>query len=417
MKSTEHTNNEQELRELMGEAAATSIGYEPSWKERRAEEKKLKAEQARIFEEYRERRAAEAAIEVRTVSDWASFNAECTMQNAQSSEAGQCIDEDCRMHGLRSAEPGELFPPFWHPGELAVLMGPSGVGKSRLAMRIAQQVNSEQRIVNSDGTDPESEEFLKQRREGCKETNHPVIPTDRDATPPYPSRGAGVLYIDLERTERLYRERYSGVDGGVANVDLGLLADAPTPEKYRGKRHKFLLAAVNERLRDGHRVVIVDNLTWLLKGESWEIRLLLKGFRRWVNETGNSMLLLWHSSPVQSLELQAARFDLADTIFAMKTSTMGENIRYIKSLKSPRKASSWKPFAQAPLFEMQSDVMLMRRNEIGGFDAIGPSPEIAHHHDYAAEILEAKYALSRGNALLPAERPLEPKRVKFLEIN
>lgn len=225
-----------------------------------------------------------------------------------------------------------------------------------------------------------------------------------------------VLYLDLGRTWRQYWERYSGgIPPEFANVDLGLLGDVATPEGYRGRRYKFLLAAVNQKLREGHRVVIIDNLAWLLKSEAGEIRSLIKGFRRWVNETGNSLLVLWHSSEVKSLALQAAQFELADSVFAMKRSTMGESIRYVKSFASRARNAQCKMHNAQFTFDLRRDVMVLRGND-AGFDVVGPSPERDHHHDYMADLFEAKRVLAGAKALLPPEKRVDAKRFSFLEI-
>ena len=412
-----------------------------STEERMKKEKEREGEYKRARERFRESQAARAAIEVRTLGEWASVNAQCTMHNAQFPESGECGDEECRIHNAQSAELAreiELFPPFWCPGELAVLMGPSGVGKSRLAMQVA--TNAQSRTIGI----PDSEDAEERTTPA---SGHPsdVHPARRcsGGDPGFVRRGAAeedfdplaeangnmedhqqdvggsshVLYIDLERTGRQYGERYSGGDGSLANVELGLLGDVATPEKYRGRRHKFLLAALNEKLALGHPVVILDNLTWLLRGDGWEVRSLMKGFRRWVNETGHSMLVLWHSSPVQSLELQAERFELADSVFALKTSTMGENIRYVKSLSNGRQWAVGSGQLAMTAFDLGRQVMVLR-GDGRGFVPVGVSREIDHHHDYASDILAAKYDASRAKALLPpAEPAVVPKRVNFLGIS
>jgi hypothetical protein len=430
-----------------------------SAKERRKKEKEKEAEQKRAVENYRDGIAAAGAIEVRSVNDWLTGRDEGggMGDEAEEEEEGMSV-----VH--------ELFAPFWYSGQLAVMMGPSGVGKSRLAMHIAASVaglvNSEQLEVNrageealdahtcdganerttppcrapllrKEGSFPQDEHSEKQvarrsemLRQGPRSSPHcegaePELTTDHRA----PST---VLYLDMERTRRQYGERYSGTSnvGLSMKVDLGLLGDVATPDRYKARRHKFLLAAVQEKLKEGHRVVIIDNLTWLMKGELAEIRSLMKGFRRWVNETGNSLLVLWHSSTGMPLSIQAAKFDLADSVFALRDSTMGENIRYLKSLRSGDRMASHHPAAEAatPLlrqegspfvrFDLQREVMVLRSTGAGALVQVGPSREVAHHHDYTADILAAKCENSPAAALLPAEKPVViPRRFSFFEID
>ena len=398
-----------------------------SSEERRAKEKEQEAEWKRARESFREQRAADAAIEVRTLAEWASFNAQCTMHNAQFPESEECWDEECTMHNAQSAEPArevELFPPFWHPGELAVMMGPSGVGKSRLAMQVAAAaaVNREEeeasgalsRVGSGQRTTPSSDaaaagvgihpSFV---RRGAAE--------DLDTDPLAEANGNGVLYIDLERTGRQYGERYSGADGSLGNVELGLLGDVATPERYKRRRHKFLLSAVVEKLRDArYSIVIIDNLAWLVDGGSVEIRSLMKSFRRWVNQTGGSMLVLWHSSVYKPLVVQADTFDLADSVFAMKTSTMGENIRYIRSIRSARSLGRLGVLA----FDMRREVVILKGEPgVDGFMPVGVSSEVDHYRDYASEMEIAQRLTSRAAAALGPPMSLSvPGRVRFLGI-
>jgi energy-coupling factor transporter ATP-binding protein EcfA2 len=370
-----------------------------SREERKRTEKEQKAEQKRYFKAYRERLAAQEAIEVQEVGDWLRDSGQSTEDSGQLGDAG-------------ALPPLALFPPFWSPGELAVMMGPSGSGKSRLAMQIAAMISGQVtgdsgQLASSDACDVED--------------------ADERTTPPYRApllRKEGsseVLYLDLERTRRQYRERYSDANNPTGRarfpggVELGLLADVPTPDSYKGHRHNFLIRAVSEKLSETEcRVVIIDNLTWLIKGEAGEIRLLMRSFRRWVNQTGSSLLLLWHSSVTRPLETQAARFELADSVFAVRPSTMGENIRYLRSLWSGTKAS-------AMTFDPRREVMVLKQGEVrpglDGFTAIGVSHEIDHYRDYASEMEAAEHVAVGAQGLLAPPKLDAPKRVNFLGIS
>jgi len=303
------------------------------------------------------------------------------------------------------------------------MIGQSGVWKSRLAMWIAAGVADNGQLAVDNGQSADKLEDADERTTPSAEDGvHPSLVRrgafgDSEPCPLAEANGNGVLYLDLERTWRQYLERYSDIDGALANVDLGLLGDVPTPERYRGKRHKFLVDAVNAKLREGHPVVIIDNLAWLVRSEFADIRLLMKGFRRWVNETRNSLLVLWHSSPVQPLALQAERFDLADSVFALKASTMGENIRYVKSVKDSGRWSVAPSQSGKLVFDLRREVMVLRSDHTGGFVPVGVSREAAHHRDYASVALAAKQAASEAKALLPLAVQVPKKRVTFFEIS
>jgi energy-coupling factor transporter ATP-binding protein EcfA2 len=400
-------------KEMKGDSDWDSAGgwdgsSEESSEERKRTEKEQRAEQKRYFKAYRERTAGREAIEVRAVGDWLREQDE--------------DDEPLRAEFSKT----ELFAPFWSSGELAVLMGPSGSGKSRLAMQIAaaaaaagsRRCDSRDAINFEDAderTTPSADEKHRHppllRKEGSQDVDFAGLNEG----------SSGVLYLDLERTRRQYQERYSdpnnptGMARSPTGVELGLLANVPTPESYRGHRHNFLLSAIGEQLNETDcPVVIIDNLTWLIKGQPGEIGLLMRSFRRWVNQTGSSLLLLWHSSSFRSHGSQAVKFELADSVFMIERSTMGEDIRYLRSLWSGTEAS-------AGSFDPRREVMVLKQGEVrpglDGFTAIGVSHEIDHYRDYASEMEAAEHVAAGAQGLLTPPKLDAPKRVKFLGIS
>src|ERR1043166_3611282 len=222
----------------------SAAGWDGSSREEREQkDKELRKAQRLAKERFEDQQAAERLIEMRPVSDW-------------------LMEGDEGTGDKLSQQAVELFPPFWNWGELAVMIGPSGSGKSRLGMQIADAVAAK----------------LSERREG----SDPAVRTFLDGEP-------RVAYLDVQRTWRQYRQRYSDANNPTgrtrfADLELGLLTDVATPESYKKKRHKFLFSAISEKLQRLHSgsVVVLDNLTWLARGESFEIRLMMRVFRRWV---------------------------------------------------------------------------------------------------------------------------------------
>lgn len=268
-----------------GDRYASARGWDPN--RRKSPEKRALARQKKlVYKKHHQQEAARTAIEVRPATEWL---------------------EDADLPEPRR----DLFPPFWREGELAVLTGPPGVGKSLLAVQLAQELAADVRTASR--CDPSAL----------------LNPQSAIRNPQ-----SKVLLLDLERTDLQIAELYAGHKFS-ENLELGLLADDETPESYNGRCDKFYLDAIYQRLFYSEApVVIIDNLSWLTRsGGAAELHSVMRSFRRCVNDTGRSMLLLRHSRDSLALHDQPSAFEMADSIFALCRSTMGENIRYVKALR------------------------------------------------------------------------------------
>jgi hypothetical protein len=79
-----------------------------------------------------------------------------------------------------------LFGELWTTGEVCVMFGEAGVGKSLLGVQIADSITN----------------------------GKPIAPFDLSASP------QKVLYVDLEKTAEQFKRRYSGpTDGGNSHED------------------------------------------------------------------------------------------------------------------------------------------------------------------------------------------------------
>src|ERR1043166_10178021 len=116
-----HTSHNPVLDDLPARYRS-SIGYEPPT------DKAKEAERIRR----RDEGLLESLLEVRTASEW--------MRDAE-----------------KPKQRLELFPGYWREGEVAVLVGPPGVGRSILAVQIAETiargaVNSEHSLAAPEDT-------------------------------------------------------------------------------------------------------------------------------------------------------------------------------------------------------------------------------------------------------------------------
>lgn len=217
--------------------------------------------------------------------------------------------------------PEKLFGDLWLEGELAILFGDTGKGKSVLAVQIAESLAAGRAIAPM--------EITAERQK--------------------------VLYLDLELTDKQFEMRYSADhEGGRAKylhnhykfsenftrVEVDL-TEAPTPGS--GQFEEFFRSAL-ERLIDstGASVVILDNITCIKHSYygSREIIPVMRVLRR-LRKRGLSVLVIAHtpkrenSRALDINDLQSSKImaNFADSIFAIGQSRLDSAGRYIKQIK------------------------------------------------------------------------------------
>jgi KaiC/GvpD/RAD55 family RecA-like ATPase len=311
-----------------------------------------------------------------------------------SANADECAaDED-------HTEREQLFGPLWRSGEVAVLFGESGVGKSLLAVQVAES------------------------------SAHSLGPAKR------------VVLFDFERTGKRFNERYT--DNGVRhafpdNLEILTVGDFAIPERFAGNINKYFQMSIQEAaLEREASAIVIDNIDYMLPaaaGNAACIR-IMKTLRLWANQSDCAILVVAHARARRKgeRELTAAYIagsprigDHADSVFAIARSSMGTKHRYIKHLKSNSGGLALpdgivmactlgrisRPETLAACFgDIHSEIVeYPRLPAVGGrpvhFDPsddaqpfiglnpIGPSHEHNHHRNYAAEARATKLAESR----------------------
>ena len=210
--------------------------------------------------------------------------------------------------------PKMLFGKFWYEGELCILFADSNLGKSILAVQIANAISR----------------------------GESVSPFTCEA------EGQPVLYCDFELTDKQFEARYS-----VEYQDhyrfskkffrAELNPDCDMPPGF--KDFDEYLSACLERsiVQTGSRVIVIDNLTYL-RGENEKAKdalPLMKHLKALKNRYGLSILALAHT-PKRDMSLEITRNDLqgskmlmnfCDSAFTIGESTMGKSMRYLKQIK------------------------------------------------------------------------------------
>ncbi len=245
----------------------------------------------------------------------------------------------------RAASSPELFGPLWREGEVAVPFGESGVGKSLLAVQIAESI----------------------ARGTCK--------ISAKKSKPRPT-----LLFDFEQTAQQFTERYSipsPIPGKLPAHQrfkfqrAGMAEFDDVPKAFKGDLGKFMWHSIINKISDSDaRIIIIDNISYLAKNiaSNSECGRLMKTLKFWAATKGLSILVVaqakarrrpssppglrrgadaasagWSGGrggrstpPIELTDIAGSRHigEMADTVFALGRSTFAEDFRYIKHLKS-----------------------------------------------------------------------------------
>ncbi len=221
-----------------------------------------------------------------------------------------------------------LFGNLWHEGELLLLFADTGLGKSALAVQIAQGLAGGEQL-------------------------EPFAVT----TPPQ-----RVLYFDFELSDKDFAARYSDPDSDMPEAGTEELfpanfircsprEEALVPEEF-ADHQEFLIHSITDAIDfTGARVIIVDNVTWL--SESTEhtapARRLMRTLVDLKNRLGLSILVIAHTPkmrrglPLELNHLQGSKMlaNFADSILAIGKSCRSSDLRYLKPLKQRNSAMTF----------------------------------------------------------------------------
>lgn len=201
-----------------------------------------------------------------------------------------------------TANPKQLYGEFWFEHEIGCLFADSNVGKSILAMQIAEDIAK---------------------------------------------TGETVLYFDFELSEKQFQLRFTDEQGNLHHFPSTL---------YRVQPDMNLIAALDEPFEDAlmrnienaavetrARILIIDNISILCmqmeKGEDSAV--LVQRLRTLKNKYGFSILIIAHtpkrnmSMPITQNDLAGSKklFNFIDSCFAIGLSAQGGNMRYVKQVK------------------------------------------------------------------------------------
>ncbi|MCI8997819.1 MAG: AAA family ATPase [Muribaculaceae bacterium] len=227
-----------------------------------------------------------------------------------------------------SIDQKQLCGPLWYEGEICILFADTNVGKSLLAVQIAD-------MIASGGSTPT------------------LIPELRPETLAQP-----VIYADFELSIAQFARRYScpAEEGSPKKLyyDFGqrfhrveLFYDITQTDAEEFATKKFadqIISDLENRIVEtGAQVIIIDNITFMASGTETaaDAMPLMKKLVALKKRHGMSILLLAHtpkrcmSNPITRNDLQGSKMliNFADSAFALGESCRDSSLRYIKQIK------------------------------------------------------------------------------------
>lgn len=210
--------------------------------------------------------------------------------------------------------PRMLFGKFWYENEICILFADSNLGKSIIAVQIADAIS------RGHSSDP----FI----------------VESSAQP--------ILYCDFELTDKQFEARYSVEFADHYRFNDKFFRAELNPESEVPKGFKdfdeYLTCSLERAIvQTGAKVVIVDNLTYLRsENEKAKDALpLMKHLKVLKNKYALSLLVLAHT-PKRDLSKEITRNDLqgskmlmnfCDSSFAIGESNVTKQMRYLKQIK------------------------------------------------------------------------------------
>ena len=218
----------------------------------------------------------------------------------------------------------ELFGPFWLMDELVILFAPTGVGKSALAVQLAE----------------------------CLARGVPMPPFEQSKH----LRPQRILYLDFELDSTQFAMRYAGLTDDGAGYELPydfspnfiraeMSWDGRIIDGYEGFSDMFFQSISDKIDELETTVLIVDNITFLDRTSTTNVNTALSIMRALSaikRQKLVSILVLAHAAkrierrPLTHADMQGSinLANFADSIFAMGTSCVKRELRYLKQIKS-----------------------------------------------------------------------------------
>lgn len=209
--------------------------------------------------------------------------------------------------------PSMLFSEFWHEGEVCILFADTNLGKSILAVQIANSISKGEAI------------------KGFK----------------LEAKKQPVLYFDFELSDKQFENRYSidykqhyTFDRNLLRVEINPDAQILEDKSFENYLNESIEQSIKET---GAKVLIIDNLTYL-RSETEKAKdalPLMKNLKELKSKYNLSILALAHTpkrdltKPITRNDLQGSKMliNFCDSSFTIGESQSDKNARYLKQIK------------------------------------------------------------------------------------
>ncbi|TDY14145.1 AAA family ATPase [Meridianimaribacter flavus] len=248
--------------------------------------------------------------------------------------------------------PKMLFGRFWYEGEVCILFADTNVGKSVLAVQIADSISRQKPIA----------EFPLE-----------VVPQR-------------TIYLDFELSDKQFEKRYSNnysnhyqFSDNFLRTEINVNHELP---KSVNSFEEFVVLSLKQEIKlHSPKVIIIDNITYLRSDNerAKDALSLMKELKAIAKEFKISVLVLAHT-PKRDSKMQLSKNDLAgskmlinfcDSAFAIGQSQKDKGLRYIKQIKQ-RNTECVYHSGNVVIFELKQKFNFLM------FDFIGYDDEINH---------------------------------------
>ncbi|MGI8757428.1 MAG: bifunctional DNA primase/polymerase [Acidimicrobiales bacterium] len=227
--------------------------------------------------------------------------------------ANVCIEE-----AKLAPTPKTLFDDFWFESEICILFADTGLGKSVLAVQVADSITKHLSI------------------------GHFALEAEKQK----------VLFFDCELSQKQFEKRYAVKENDILTdhyiFDDGFLRTvinrhAAMPNQFKTFEEYLNFSLEYEIVQTETRILIVDNITYLKSAtETAKDALpLMKELNRLKDKYQLSIMALAHTPkrdmtrPISVNDLQGSKMlsNLTDSIFTIGQSAKDKNLRYLKQIK------------------------------------------------------------------------------------
>lgn len=234
-------------------------------------------------------------------------------------------------------DPKQLFKSLWYEEEICCLFADSNLGKSILAVQIANEIAKDRKVI----------------------------------------------YFDFELSDKQFQLRYTDTRGVVYSFPENLLRAEIRPEStITGDFEQTIIESIEAAVSEyDAKVIIIDNLTWLCSnsedGEfAGKLMMVLRQLR---DRHGLSILVVAHTpkrslmSPITQNDLAGSKklFNFFGSVFAIGQSAKDSDLRYIKQIKTRMGSFEYGP-------ENVIVCEIVKDNGFTSFRELCMAPEKAH---------------------------------------